>query len=297
MGTPFAGPTRQYFLHCHFLLLPGSGGMASAKENSRVRLFSWNVNGIRAVMKKGFLDWLAGSDADVVCLQEVRADQEQIEKDNLASSLLSHSEYRSYFVSAEKKGYSGVGLLSRQEPGAVVSGFEPDSPSHHFNQEGRVIVADYGSFELWNIYFPNGGRGEDRVRYKLDFYEYCLALWEKRRKERLLVITGDFNTAHKEIDLARPKENRKNTGFLPEECAFLDRLVEKGYVDTFRLFNQDGGWYTYWDQVTRARARNVGWRIDYFWVTEETAGHVKKAGIFMDVQGSDHCPLSLELAF
>ncbi|MBE7440481.1 MAG: exodeoxyribonuclease III [Spirochaetales bacterium] len=262
-----------------------------------MKLISWNVNGIRAVMKKGFAEWLKKSGADIVCLQEVRANTEQIEKDSLASTLLTHPEYRSYFVSAEKKGYSGVGLLSRPEPGQVVSGFATDSKKHEFNKEGRVITADYGSFELWNIYFPNGGRGDERIQYKLDFYEYCLALWEKRRKERKLVITGDFNTAHKEIDLARPKENRQNTGFLPEECAFLDRLVEKGYVDTFRLFNQEGGWYTYWDQVTRARERNVGWRIDYFWVTQETLAHVQEAQIFMDVPGSDHCPLSLTLRF
>lgn len=273
--------------------------MAKATKSAQktLRLFSWNVNGVRAITKKGFLEWLERESPDVLCIQETKALKEQVALDKTAKALLELPDYESYWCSAEKKGYSGTATLTRQNPVRVQYGFKPDDKQKNFNSEGRIVITEFEAFELWNVYFPNGGRGPERVQYKLDFYEHCLKAWEKIRKSgRKLVVCGDYNTAHKEIDLARPKANEKKTGFLPEERAFLDKMTAEGYVDVFRRFNEEPGWYTYWDQITRARDRNIGWRIDYFFVTAETMPLVKQATIQMDTMGSDHCPLSLELA-
>ncbi len=259
------------------------------------KLFSWNVNGIRAAYKKGFWEWLQSADADIVCVQETRAHPDQVRKDKMAKHLMRQEEYEIHWHSAEKAGYSGVATFTRHSPLRVETGFQDDHPGRHFNDEGRVVITEFPAFELWNVYFPNGGRGPERVRYKLDFYDYCLSLWEERRKRKPLILAGDFNTAHKEIDLARPAENQTTSGFLPEEREFLDRIVSMGYVDLFRRFHQEGGWYTYWDMITRARERNVGWRIDYFFATEEALPLVKDVWILTDVMGSDHCPVGLEL--
>ncbi len=261
-----------------------------------IKIISWNVNGIRAVSKKGFYDWLYREFPDILCLQETKAMPDQIEKDPGASVIMKHPDYHSCWASAEKKGYSGVGTISSIPPLREQIGFEKDDTERKFNSEGRLIATEYPGFEVWNVYYPNGGRGDHRVQYKLAFYEHCLNIWEDRRKKgKKLILCGDFNTAHHEIDLARPKENTKVSGFLPVERAFLDKITSMGYVDVFRKFNQDPGWYTYWDQITRARERNVGWRIDYFIVTEETMPLVKNASIQMDVPGSDHCPVVLEI--
>ena len=255
---------------------------------SSYKLLSWNVNGLRAIMKKGFMDWFMPQNADIVCLQETKLQQEQI-----PAELISLDGYHSYFDFAEKKGYSGVGLFSKQEPGSVVR-----SIGERFDKEGRIIIAEYPEFTLAGIYFPNGQMSEERLKYKLDFYEAFLGHIESLRKQgKKIVITGDINTAHKEIDLARPKPNATNSGFLPIERAWLDNLVAHGYIDTFRMFNQSDGQYTYWDQRFNARLRNVGWRIDYFFVSEELKSNVKEAFIQSDIQGSDHCPIGLVLEF
>jgi len=250
-------------------------------------VISWNVNGLRAALAKGFLDWFRGMRPEVLCLQETRAVEEQ-----LPPELLSMEGYSSYFSSPERKGYSGVAIFTRPEPRAVRGGFGVP----RFDVEGRALFADYGDLILGNVYFPNGKQSAERLAYKLDFYEAFLEHVEALRgKGKSVVICGDFNTAHKEIDLARPKENSGVSGFLPQERAWMDRFVERGYLDTFRMFNPDPGWYTWWDSKTRARERNVGWRIDYIFVSEDLADRVRKAFILPEVEGSDHCPVGLVL--
>ena len=201
-------------------------------------------------------------------------------------------DYKSYFFSAEKKGYSGVAIYTKHEPLRVAAGF--NNPS--FDSEGRVIEIEYEKFILFNVYFPNGGRGPERVRYKLEFYDELFKRVQELRKEKKnIIICGDYNTAHKEIDLARPKENVRTSGFLPEDRAWIDKIVEMEYIDIFREYNKEPNQYTYWDQITRARERNVGWRIDYYFISKEARDLIKNATIHPDVMGSDHCPIGLEL--
>lgn len=264
-----------------------------ARAPGELIVYCWNVNGIRAAARKGFLEWMQDRNPDVLCVQEIKAAREQIEKE--IPEILNLEGYDFASFSAEKKGYSGVATFTRKTLAAESrAGFAEDHELK-FNEEGRVLVTTFGDFEIWNAYYPNGGRGPERVEYKLKFYDHCFDLWQKRRKEKKLILCGDFNTAHKEIDLARPRENEMNTGFLPEERAFLDRLTQAGYEDVFRRFEQGAGYYTYWDQVTRARDRNVGWRIDYFFVASEAREAVLDAWLEMEVPGSDHCPLGLAL--
>ena len=252
-----------------------------------MRVLSWNVNGLRAVHKKGFLDWFTGENPDILCLQETKAHEEQ-----LPQEVKSVAGYTSFFSTPEKKGYSGVGLFTKKEPQSVQYGF-----GDRFDSEGRSIIADYGDFVLFNIYFPNGKRSAERLEYKMDFYAAFLNYAEKTRKSgKHVVVCGDVNTAHKEIDLARPKENVNVSGFLPEERAWMDEFLACGYLDSLRLFNQEPDNYSYWDQMTRARDRNVGWRIDYFFVDQEFASRLTGAFILADVMGSDHCPVGIEIA-
>jgi exodeoxyribonuclease-3 len=251
------------------------------------RILCWNVNGIRAIAKKGFLEWFEKESPDVLCLQETKAQPEQ-----LAEEIMRIGDYKSYFFSAEKKGYSGVAVYSRQEPLSVTSGF--NNPA--FDSEGRVLEVEYEKFVLYNVYFPNGGRGPERVKYKLDFYAELFKRAEAvRKKKKNIVVCGDFNTAHKEIDLARPGPNSKVSGFLPEERAWIDKIIDMGYVDIFREFNKEPGQYTYWDVITRARERNTGWRIDYFLISSEMKDMISNASIHPNVMGSDHCPIELEI--
>ena len=254
---------------------------------SRITLMSWNVNGIRAVHRKGFLDWFAEAAPDVLCLQETKAHRSQ-----LPEELTGVPGYHAYFAEAERKGYSGVALYSREEPLSVKYGLGIE----RFDREGRTVVADYGWFVFMGIYFPNGKQSPERLQYKMDFYDAFLEYVDRLRDAgRNVVICGDVNTAHREIDLARPKENASVSGFLPEERAWIDTFLEHGYLDTFRLFNSDGGQYTWWNLITRARERNVGWRIDYFYANEGLRDAVTNAWILPDVMGSDHCPIALEL--
>ena len=253
-----------------------------------MRLISWNVNGIRAVHKKGFLEWFESEQPDVLCLQETKAHESQ-----LPAALKDVGGYRAWFSQPERKGYSGVGLYTRHEPRSISFGLDVE----RFDSEGRTIVADFDDFVLLGIYFPNGKRSAERLRYKMEFYDAFLGYVDKLRLEgRNVVVCGDVNTAHKEIDLARPKENEKISGFLPEERAWMDIFLEHGYVDTFRQFNQEPGNYSWWDQMTRARDRNVGWRIDYFFTDTDFAPRLTDAFILPDVMGSDHCPVGIEIS-
>jgi exodeoxyribonuclease-3 len=250
-------------------------------------LISWNVNGLRAVEKKGFLDWVAKLSPDILCLQETKCHPGQ-----LGENLLKPSGYQTFWSCAEKKGYSGVSIFTKKPPLNVQDGLGHTE----FDSEGRTLIADYGDFVLFNIYFPNGGAGNKRVPFKMRFYdEFLEKVNTLMKKGRKIIVCGDVNTAHHEIDLARPKENQKNTGFLPEEREWMTKFVDHGYVDTFRHFQKDGGHYSWWDYKTAARARNVGWRIDYFFVSANVLPQLKNAFIMPEVMGSDHCPVGIEL--
>lgn len=253
-----------------------------------MKILSWNVNGIRSVYRKGFLDWFWTQDADIVCVQETKAALEQIPDD-----LRLIRGYSAYFSRPEKKGYSGVGLWTRGAPKKV----DTTIGIGRFDKEGRVIRADFDSFILFNIYFPNGKASEERLAFKMDFYETFLALAKKLKKQgKKIIVCGDINTAHQEIDLARPKENEMISGFLPEERAWIDRFIEAGFIDAFRMFNKKAGNYTWWSVRTNARKKNVGWRIDYFFVSENLKNKITSAAIQSNVFGSDHCPIAIEVA-
>ncbi|HBG60242.1 MAG: exodeoxyribonuclease III [Omnitrophica WOR_2 bacterium GWF2_38_59] len=252
-----------------------------------MRILSWNVNGIRAIEKKGFLDFLQKESPDILCLQETKCNPEQ-----LTDKLLAPKEYKSYWSSAEKKGYSGVCIYTKEEPVSVKHGFGIEE----FDSEGRILILEFKDFDLFNIYYPNGGAANKRVPYKLDFYKAFLDHANKlKKKGKKLIICGDVNTAHNEIDLARPKSNENNTGFLPEERAWITKFIDNGFIDTFRQFNNEPGHYTWWDYKTKARERDVGWRIDYFFITENLLSKLKKAFIMKYILGSDHCPTGIEL--
>jgi exodeoxyribonuclease-3 len=253
-----------------------------------MRLISWNVNGIRAVARKGFLGWLGGASPDVLCIQETKAHPEQLSQD-----LRRPAGYHARWNSAQRKGYSGVTTWSVKEPLNTEAGFGVDE----FDVEGRVLMTEHPAFKLFNVYFPNGRRDLGRLDYKLRFYaaflDYCDAL--HARGERLIVC-GDFNTAHRPIDLARPKQNAKTSGFLPEEREWIDRYLGQGFVDTFRaLYPDEAERYTWWMYMRNARARNIGWRIDYFMVSKALMPAVTHVEILSEVTGSDHCPVVLEL--
>lgn len=252
-----------------------------------MKLISWNVNGVRAAVKKGFLDWIAEENPDILSIQETKAHVVQ-----LTSDIVHPQGYMGVWSEAEKKGYSGTASFFKEKPLFTQSNFE----EAWLDEEGRVVLSEHENFYLFNVYFPNGGRSKERLVYKLDFYDRFLNYIESyRKKGKGIIVCGDVNTAHHEIDLARPKENEKVSGFMPVEREWLDRLVKHGYHDTFRLFEEKGEHYTWWDMKTRARDRNVGWRIDYFWVSDELRERVKGAGIMSDVLGSDHAPVWIDL--
>jgi len=196
------------------------------------------------------------------------------------------------FNSAERKGYSGVATYSKQKPISIKNGFGIE----RFDKEGRINIHEYPDFTLFNIYYPNGKKNEERLNYKLDFYDTFLSYADNLKEEgKNIIVCGDFNTAHKEIDLARPKENEKRSGFLPVERAWIDTFIDHGYIDTFRIFNKNPENYSWWDYKTRARERNVGWRIDYFFINKEFKPKIKNAFILSDIMGSDHCPIGIEI--
>jgi exodeoxyribonuclease-3 len=254
-----------------------------------MKLISWNVNGIRAIAKKGFAEWLLKEKPDILCLQETKAWEEQLSND-----IKKIDGYSAFFSEAERKGYSGVAVYSLPNPLEVKNALGVKE----FDKEGRVLVLRYPEFMLFNIYFPNGKQSKERLKYKLDFYDAFLnILKELNKQNEKIVICGDVNTAHKEIDLARPKENSKVSGFLPEERAWIDKLIDAGFIDTLREFRQEGEIYTWWDMKTRARERNVGWRIDYFFISRNLRNNLTDAWTMPEVSGSDHCPIGIELNF
>ncbi len=254
-----------------------------------MKLYSWNVNGIRAAQKKGFLDWLNTTQPDILGVQETKAHPDQLDDD-----LKQPDGYYVYWASSTvKKGYSGVGLYSKIEPNAVHLGLGIEE----YDQEGRTIIAEYDDFTFITAYFPNGSRDHSRVPFKMAYKEAFLELCNQRvAAGRPVIFCGDVNTAHNEIDLARPKQNTKTTGFLPLERAWIDKAVASGYIDIFRDLNPDRAeMYSWWSNRSGAREKNIGWRIDYFFITPDLRDRVVTADILTDVMGSDHCPISLEL--
>jgi len=252
-----------------------------------MEIYSWNVNGIRAVARKGFLEWMDEEQPDVIGLQEIRIQDHQL-KDNLRNI----DDYYSYFTFAERKGYSGVGLYTKTEPIDVWHGLGIKK----FDREGRVLAAEYPEFVLLNIYFPNGKRSKERLNYKLNFYDTVLDYCEEMRDNgKKILIFGDYNTAHHEIDLKNPDANKNNSGFLKIEREWLDKLEDHGYIDTYRYFYPEKETYSWWSYRTRARERDAGWRIDYHFISENLEDKLKSADILTDVMGSDHCPVKVEL--
>ncbi len=254
-----------------------------------MNIISWNVNGLRANVKKGGFDWFLQKSPDIYCLQETKVHVDQLEE-----GIKSPTGYHAYFDHSKgRKGYSGVAVYSKVKPEKIEYGLG----IHEFDQEGRFLSLFFKDFVLINCYFPNGGGGPERLNYKLCFYDEFLKYINKFKKEgKEIIFCGDINTAHEEIDLARPKENEKNTGFLPEERAWIDAVIEAGYIDIFRtLFPRKTAAYTWWDMKTFARERNVGWRIDYFFITPGLLKSVEKVAIHSDIFGSDHCPIELVL--
>ena len=256
----------------------------------KYKILSWNVNGIRAALKKGFLKWLDKERPTILCIQETKAHRDQLSKD-----VTDHKRYHSFWHSAEiKKGYSGVATFSLEKPEHIETGFGIEK----FDCEGRVVMTEFKHFTLFNVYFPNGKKDSDRLNYKLEFYDAFLAhLHKAKRKGKKIIFCGDVNTAHTEIDLARPKQNEEVSGFLPVERKWIDKVIKDGYLDSLRLFHPEPELYSWWDLKTRSRDRNVGWRIDYLFIQKELKKHLKDAYILPEVMGSDHCPVGINLEF
>ena len=252
-----------------------------------MKITTWNINGIRAAMKKGIDKWIMDFSPDVLCFQEIKAKPDQFD-----ASIFISMGYQFVWNSAERPGYSGVGILFKEKPLAIQYGL--GNPL--FDKEGRVIQFSYPDFELFNIYFPNGGRSLERVPFKLDFYEVLLNKCDDLHSEnKNIIITGEFNTAHNEIDLKNSKSNQKNTGFLPEERIWIDYYLKHGFVDIYRHLYPDRIQYTWWTYRMNARQKGVGWRLDYFLISQKLNEKIKDVIIHDDVKGSDHCPVSLQL--
>ena len=264
--------------------VPGKNNKTNGDPIAMRKFVSWNVNGLRAVEKKGFVGIIADLDADLVALQEIKALPEQ-----LSESIKNIPGYTAYWFSAQKKGYAGVATYSKEQPLSVLYGI--DHKDHDY--EGRVLTLEFADFFFINAYFPNSQHGLLRMDYKLQFNNDLLAFAQDLAAKKSVVICGDFNVAHKEIDLTNPKQNEKNPGYAPQERAWMDQFIAAGFVDTFRMFHQEPGQYTWWSYRFDARARNIGWRIDYFCVDEKSKKRVTEAGILSDIMGSDHCPILL----
>lgn len=249
-----------------------------------MKLISWNVNGLRAVLRKNFLDYLDTEKPDILCLQETKAGPDDVEQ-------LWPVSYTTYWNSAEKKGYSGTAIFTKTRPLKVTPGI---GISKH-DREGRVLTAEFSSFFLVNVYVPNSQRELTRLKYRQQWDRDFLRYLKKLERRKPVVFCGDLNVAHTEIDLANPKANAKNHGFTPEERAGFSAFVKAGFIDSFREFEKGGGHYTWWAVFANARARNIGWRIDYFLVSQSLRPRLKRAFIHADVHGSDHCPVGIEI--
>jgi exodeoxyribonuclease-3 len=252
-----------------------------------MRIITWNVNGIRAALGKNALDWAFAQQPDFLCLQEVKAREEQLNDEQRAMLKLP-----STWNSAQRPGYSGVVTFHKQQPDESILGMGDES----FDVEGRVIQTVWAGCRLFNIYFPNGQRGQERIDYKLAFYAHLLELCDNLHKQgEKIIITGDFNTAHMPIDLKNPKQNEKTSGFMPEEREWVQRFLDHGFVDAYRRLYPDKVEYTWWTYRLNARERGIGWRLDYFLVSESLMPQVRDVIIHNKVMGSDHCPVELVL--
>jgi len=252
-----------------------------------ITLWSWNVNGLRAVLSKDFISVINTEKPDILGLQETKLQEHQIPEE---FTIL--GGYRDFWSHAHRKGYSGTAVFSAFDPLNAEYGIGKEE----FDTEGRIVILEYEKFFLFNVYFPNGQKDEERLDYKLRFYDRMLEVMQaKRATGKMVIVTGDYNTAHHPIDLANPKENEKTSGFLPIERAWLDKISSLGWIDTFRLFHPEPQRYSWWSYRAGARPRNVGWRIDYFWVNCEALDKVSAAGIRQDIEGSDHCPVWIQI--
>ena len=252
-----------------------------------MKIYTWNVNGLRAIAKKGFFDFINNEKPDILCIQETKLQEEQID-----DSIKNIEGYYTYFSFAEKKGYSGVAIFSKIKPNNIQYGIG----IYEFDSEGRILIAEYDDFTLLNIYFPNGKMSDERLDYKLRFYgaimDYSKKLLDEGKK---LIICGDYNTAHNEIDLKNPKSNEKSSGFLPIEREYMDKFLGKGFIDAYRYIYPEKIEYTWWSYMFNARQKNVGWRIDYHFVSNNLIDRISDVKILTDVLGSDHCPVMLDL--
>ena len=250
-------------------------------------IISWNVNGIRACIRNGFLDFLKKTQADIYCLQEIKITAEDLEK-----SVIEHlpKEYTLISYPAQKKGYSGLIVLTKQKPMSILTGI-----GHSTDSEGRVLITEYTNFYLLNTYFPNSQEELARLSLKLDFDNHFAEVCKKLEHKKPLIITGDLNVAHKEIDIKNPKQNERSAGFTIEERNWMSEFLDMGYIDTFREFVKEGGHYTWWTYRFKARERNAGWRLDYFIMSKKLRSKLLNSSILNDVYGSDHCPVKLEI--
>ncbi|HOE34728.1 MAG: exodeoxyribonuclease III [Chloroflexi bacterium] len=252
-----------------------------------MKITTWNVNGYRAVLAKQGFDWVKEHQPDILCLQEIKVKPEQLTEDQRELP-----GYQSFWNPAERPGYSGTAVFYKIAPLEISTGLGVEE----FDSEGRVTRLRYPDFLLYNIYFPNGGEENQRVPFKLGFYARLLDVCDEHHEHgENVIITGDFNTAHNEIDLARPKDNEKNTGFLPEERVWIDKFLEHGFIDVYRHLYPLSQGYTWWTYRMNARAKNIGWRLDYFLVSAPLMTRVRDTVILDEIMGSDHCPVTLEL--
>jgi exodeoxyribonuclease-3 len=252
-----------------------------------MKIYSYNLNGIRSAINKGFVNWLKETSPDIVCLQELKAQEDQID-----TQIFRDLGYHNYWHSALKKGYSGVAILSKMEPDHVEFG----SGMEKYDTEGRILRADYKDYSVMSLYIPSGSSGEERQSFKMkfldDFLEYMIGLKKQFPK---LIVSGDYNICHKPIDIHNPVSNKNSSGFLPEERAWVTKFLETGFIDTFRYFHPEPHQYTWWSFRANSRARNLGWRIDYHMVTKELKSILKESVIFQEISHSDHCPIMLEV--
>ena len=252
-----------------------------------MKIISYNLNGIRSAINKGLIDWIREKEADIICLQELKANDHQVEVDELEKM-----GYHIYWHAAEKKGYSGVAIFSKIKPLHVEYGCGIEK----YDREGRILRADYQNFSIMSLYIPSGSSGEERQAFKMEFLEdFLMYIIELKKKFPHLIISGDYNICHKPIDIHNPVSNKKSSGFLPEEREWVTEFLNHGFIDTFRYFNEGPHRYSWWSFRFNARKKNLGWRIDYHMATEEMKERLKKADIFEQVVHSDHCPVFLEI--
>lgn len=255
----------------------------------KVKIASYNVNGIRAALDKGLIDWLKSENPDILCIQEIKANESQFDK-----ALFENLGYETFWFSAQKKGYSGVGILTKTKPVFYKSGIGIEK----YDFEGRCIRLDFDNFTLINSYFPSGTTGDLRQDFKMEYLEDFLKYISELKKEKSrIVISGDFNICHKPIDINHPERHLKSSGFLPEEREWMDKFLGSGFVDSFRVFNNEPNQYSWWSYRANSREKNLGWRIDYNMVSEPLARNLTNASILKEVFHSDHCPVKVELKF